>query len=306
MADLTLVVLAAGMGSRYGGLKQLDPMGPNGETIMDYSVFDAVRAGFNRVVFVIRRDFEAEFKERIGKKYEKLLKVDYAFQQLDDLPEGFTVPEGREKPWGTGHALLAARNILDTPFAVINADDFYGADSYKQLAGYLSNPPESGLVRGVIATFILSNTLSENGSVARGICSVDNDGYLRKVTEFTKIVKTSSGAADQTDPENPTPFTGNEQVSMNSWGFMPEFIGKLQELLIEFLKERGTELKSEFYLPGAVDTLISCNEAIISARNSRDSWFGVTYREDRPMVQESLGKLVEAGSYPSPLFDREA
>ncbi|MBE6392490.1 MAG: nucleotidyltransferase [Lentisphaerae bacterium] len=306
MADLTLVVLAAGMGSRYGGLKQLDPMGPNGETIMDYSVFDAVRAGFNRVVFVIRRDFEAEFKERIGKKYEKLLKVDYAFQQLDDLPDGFTVPEGREKPWGTGHALLAARNILDTPFAVINADDFYGADSYKQLAGYLSNPPESGLVRGVIATFILSNTLSENGSVARGICSVDNDGYLRKVTEFTKIVKTSSGAADQTDPENPTPFTGNEQVSMNSWGFMPEFIGKLQELLIEFLKERGTELKSEFYLPGAVDTLISRNEAVISARNSRDSWFGVTYREDRPMVQESLGKLVEAGSYPSPLFDREA
>lgn len=306
MADLTLVVLAAGMGSRYGGLKQLDPMGPNGETIMDYSVFDAVRAGFNRVVFVIRRDFEAEFKERIGKKYEKLLKVDYAFQQLDDLPEGFTVPEGREKPWGTGHALLAARNILDTPFAVINADDFYGADSYKQLAGYLSNPPESSLVRGVIATFILSNTLSENGSVARGICSVDNDGYLRKVTEFTKIVKTSSGAADQTDPENPTPFTGNEQVSMNSWGFMPEFIGKLQELLIEFLKERGTELKSEFYLPGAVDTLISRNEAVISARNSRDSWFGVTYREDRPMVQESLGKLVEAGSYPSPLFDREA
>ena len=306
MTDLTLVVLAAGMGSRYGGLKQLDPMGPNGETIMDYSVFDAVRAGFNRVVFVIRRDFEAEFKERVGKKYEKLLKVDYAFQQLDDLPEGFTVPEGREKPWGTGHALLAARDILDTPFAVINADDFYGADSYRQLAGYLSNPPQNGLVRGVIATFILSNTLSENGSVARGICSVDGDGYLRKVTEFTKIVKTSSGAADQTDPENPTPFTGNEQVSMNSWGFMPEFIGKLQELLVEFLKERGTELKSEFYLPGAVDTLISCNEAIISARNSRDSWFGVTYREDRPMVQESLGKLVESGAYPSPLFDREA
>ena len=306
MADLTLVVLATGMGSRYGGLKQLDPMGPNGETIMDYSVFDAVRAGFNRVVFVIRRDFEAEFKERVGKKYEKLLKVDYAFQQLDDLPDGFTVPEGREKPWGTGHALLAARHILDTPFAVINADDFYGADSYRQLAGYLSNPPQSNLVRGVIATFILSNTLSENGSVARGICSVDNDGYLRKVTEFTKIVKTSSGAADQTDPENPTSFTGNEQVSMNSWGFMPEFIGKLQDLLIEFLKERGTELKSEFYLPGAVDTLISRNEAMISARNSRDSWFGVTYREDRPMVQESLGKLVESGAYPSPLFDREA
>ena len=303
MADLTLVVLAAGMGSRYGGLKQLDPMGPNGETIMDYSVFDAVRAGFNRVIFVIRRDFENEFKERVGKKYEKVLKVDYAFQQLDDLPGNFTVPAGREKPWGTGHALLAARHILDTPFAVINADDFYGADSYRQLAGYLSDPPQSERVRGVIATFILSNTLSENGSVARGICGVDESGLLRKVTEFTKIVKTENGAADQTDPENPTPFTGNEQVSMNAWGFMPEFIGKLEQLLVKFLEKSGTELKSEFYLPGAVDELISRDEAVIAARNSRDSWFGVTYREDRPMVQSSLKKLVEAGAYPSPLFD---
>jgi dTDP-glucose pyrophosphorylase len=302
MADLTLVVLAAGMGSRYGGLKQLDPMGPNGETIMDYSVFDAVRAGFNRVVFVIRRDFEAEFKERIGKKYEKLLKVEYAFQQLDDLPKGFTVPEGREKPWGTGHALLAARHILNTPFAVINADDFYGADSYRQLAGYLANPPASNLVRGVIATFILSNTLSDHGTVARGICSVDSDSCLRKVTEFTKIGKNADGVADVTDPENPTPFTGDEQVSMNSWGFMPEFIGKLEELLVEFLEKNGKELKSEFYLPGAVDELISRGQAVIAASSSRDSWFGVTYREDRPLVQESLQKLVDDGAYPSPLF----
>ena len=302
MADLTLVVLAAGMGSRYGGLKQLDPMGPNGETIMDYSVFDAVRAGFNRVVFVIRRDFEAEFKERIGKKYEKLLKVDYAFQQLDDLPAGYTVPAGREKPWGTGHALLAARHILNTPFAVINADDFYGADSYRQLAGYLSNPPASGLVRGVIATFILSNTLSDHGTVARGICSVDSDSCLRKVTEFTKIAKTADGAADMTDPANPTSFTGAEQVSMNSWGFMPEFIGKLEELLVEFLEKNGKELKSEFYLPGAVDELISRGQAVIAARSSGDSWFGVTYREDRPLVQASLQKLVDDGAYPSPLF----
>ena len=187
MTDLTLVVLAAGMGSRYGGLKQLDPMGPNGETIMDYSVFDAIRAGFNRVVFVIRRDFEAEFREKIGKKYEKRIAVDYAFQQLDDLPAGFTVPEGREKPWGTGHALFAARKILKTPFAVINADDFYGADSYRQLAGYLSNPPASKLIRGVIATFVLSNTLSENGSVARGICTVDPEGYLKAAEEHMYI-----------------------------------------------------------------------------------------------------------------------
>ncbi len=302
MADLTLVILAAGMGSRYGGLKQLDPMGPNGETIMDYSVFDAVRAGFDRVVFVIRRDFEEEFRERIGKKYEKIIAVDYAFQQLDDLPAGFTVPEGREKPWGTGHALFAARNVLKTPFAVINADDFYGADSYRQLAGYLSDPPQCSQVRGVIASFVLSNTLSEHGSVARGICSVDEDGYLKKVTEVTKIEKTADGAADKSDPENPLVFTGNEQVSMNSWGFMPEFLDQLEGLLIEFLKNRGTELKSEFYLPGAVDELISRGKAVISVRNSKDSWFGVTYRDDRPLVQANLMKLVGSGAYPSPLF----
>ena len=302
MSDLTLTILAAGMGSRYGGLKQLDPMGPHGETIMDYSVFDAVRAGFKRVVFVIRRDFEADFRERIGKKYEKLLAVDYAFQRLDDLPAGFSVPVGREKPWGTGHAVYAARRLLTGPFAVINADDFYGADGYRQLAGYLSAPPKTSLIRGVIATFVLANTLSEHGSVARGICSVDDAGCLRKVTEFTKIVKTSSGAADESDPGHPVKFTGREPVSMNCWGFMPEFVVRLEELLTEFLSSRGTEMKSEFYLPGAVDALISGGEAVIAARNSGDRWFGVTYREDRPLVQENLRRLVEAGAYPSPLF----
>ena len=305
MSELTLAILAAGMGSRYGGLKQLDPMGPSGETIMDYSVFDAVRAGFRRVVFVIRRDFEADFRERVGKKYEKLLDVDYAFQQLDDLPAGFSVPAGREKPWGTGHALFAARRVLKGPFAVINADDFYGADSYRQLAGYLSSPPPSGsLVRGVIATFILANTLSEHGSVARGICSVDESGHLRKVTEFTKIVKTPSGAADGSDPEHPVQFTGREPVSLNSWGFMPEFLDRLEALLVDFLAARGTEMKSEFYLPGAVDTLIARGEALISARTAGDSWFGVTYREDRPLVQENLRRLVDSGAYPTPLFER--
>ena len=302
MSELTLTVLAAGMGSRYGGLKQLDPMGPHGETIMDYSVFDAVRAGFRRVVFVIRRDFEADFRERVGKKYEKLLAVDYAFQRLDDLPDGFSVPAGREKPWGTGHALYAARHLLTGPFAVINADDFYGADSYRQLAGYLSAPPQSSLIRGVIASFVLANTLSDHGSVARGICSVDEAGCLRKVTEFTKIVKTSFGAADESDSEHPTRFSGGEPVSMNCWGFMPEFIDSLEALLTEFLSSRGTEMKSEFYLPGAVDTLIARGEAVISARNSNDRWFGVTYREDRPFVQENLRRLVDSGAYPSPLF----
>ena len=302
MAKLTLVVLAAGMGSRYGGLKQLDSMGPSGETIMDYSIFDAIQGGFDRVVFVIRKDFEQEFREKVGSKYEHIIQVDYAFQQLDDLPAGFTVPEGREKPWGTGHALLAARDIIDGPFAVINADDFYGKDGYRQLAGYLLNPPESDLVRGVIATFTLSNTLSEHGSVARGICKVDDSGLLQKVTEFTKITRTAAGAEDVSDPENPCSFTGSEQVSMNCWGFMPEFMEKLEALLVDFLRARGTELKSEFYLPGAVDALISSGEAVITACNSKDSWFGVTYREDRPLVQEMLQKVVAEGKYPTPLF----
>ena len=301
--SLSLLILAAGMGSRYGSLKQLDPMGPSGETVMDYSVFDALRSGFDRIIFVIRKDFEEEFKKVIGKRYEGKIKIEYAFQDLDDLPGSFKRPEGREKPWGTGHAVYAARELLTEPFAVINADDFYGRDSYVQLASYLKNPPAPGKVRGCIASFILSNTLSENGSVSRGICSDDGNGHLSKVVENTKIYRRTDGkVVSLMEDGSEVELVGNEPVSMNSWGFMPEMVNELEKLFISFLEARSTELKSEFYLPGAVDSLISAGKAEIAMRYSKDSWFGVTYKEDRPHVQAALQKLVASGAYPEKLF----
>ena len=219
------------------------------------------------------------------------------------MPGNFKCPEGREKPWGTGHAVYAARHLLNEPFAVINADDFYGRDSYKQLAEYLSNPPAPGKVRGCIASFILSNTLSENGSVSRGICSDDGNGHLTKVVENTKIYRRADGKVvslmeDGVEVE----LTGNEPASMNSWGFMPEMVNEIEKLFIDFLNERGTEMKSEFYLPGVVDSLINCGKAEIAMRYSKDSWFGVTYKEDRPFVQAALKRLVDSGAYPEKLF----
>lgn len=299
---LTLLVLAAGMGSRYGGLKQLDALGPSGETVMDYSVFDALRAGFDRVVFIIRRDIEAEFKEVIGKRYAGKVHLDYAFQDLNDLPGGFKVPEGRVKPWGTGHAVYAARKLLHEPFAVINADDFYGADSYRKLASYLKNPPRADKVRGCIASFVLRNTLSENGSVSRGICSDDGCGHLSKVVEHTKIFRRDGKIVSAKEDGSEVIFTGDEPVSMNSWGFMPEIVGELERLFLEFLGSRGGELKSEFYLPFVVDSLIRSDAAEIGMLHSADSWFGVTYREDKPVVMAALAALVAAGKYPKKLF----
>ena len=299
---LTLLVLAAGMGSRYGGLKQLDEVGPSGETVMDYSVFDAMRAGFDRVVFVIRKDIEEAFRAAIGSRYADRIEVAYAFQDMNDLPAGFRVPEGRTKPWGTGQAVYAARKLLDGPFAVINADDFYGADSYRKLAGYLKSAPEDGKIRGCIASFVLSNTLSENGSVSRGICSADAAGNLSKVVENTKIFRRDGKVISVQEDGAELEFTGEELVSMNSWGFMPELVGELEQLFTGFLEEHGTELKSEFYLPFAVDTLIREGRAEIKMLKSEDSWFGITYREDKPFVQAALRKLVAEGAYPEKLF----
>jgi len=301
---LSLVILAAGMGSRYGGLKQLDQMGPSGETVMDYSVFDAMRAGFDRVVFVIRKDFEAEFKEVIAKRYENKINMDFAFQDLNDLPGNYTAPADRIKPWGTGHAVYAARHLLNEPFAVINADDFYGRDSYVQLASYLKNPPAAGKVRGCIAAFQLSNTLSENGSVSRGICSDDGNGHLTKVVENTKIYRRDGDGkiVSLMDDGQEVELTGDEPASMNSWGFMPEIVGELEKLFCDFLAEKGQELKSEFYLPFVMDSLINSGKAEIAMRHSKDSWFGVTYKEDRPMVQQALNNLVASGAYPGKLF----
>ncbi len=301
---LTLVILAAGMGSRYGGLKQLDEVGPSGETVMDYSVFDAMRAGFERVVFVIRKDIEETFKSVIGTRYADKIEVEYAFQDSSDLPAGFTLPEGRTKPWGTGHAVYAARKLLTGPFAVINADDFYGRDSYRKLAEYLRGASAGdGKIKGCIASFVLANTLSENGSVSRGICSVDAAGNLAKVVENTKIFRRGDGRIVSAQEDgSEVPLTGEEPVSMNSWGFRPELVGELEALFIEFLKAHGTELKSEFYLPFAVDTLIRAGKAEVKVLHSTDSWFGVTYREDKPLVQAALRELVAKGAYPTKLF----
>ena len=296
----TLIVLAAGMGSRYGGLKQIDPVGPSGEAIMDYSVYDAVRAGFDRIVFVIRRDFEALFREKIGVKYAGSVAVDYAFQSLDDLPSGFAVPEGREKPWGTGQALYAARTLVKEPFAVINADDFYGRDGYEKLARRLdaSQPGEY-----CMCAFEMDKTLSENGTVSRGVCRCDDRGFLVSVTEHTKLSPAPDGGVDSLMPDGSTvKFTGREPVSMNMWGFMPDIFEKIEPVFREFLAGRGGELKSEFYIPLLVSELIGSGQAVLKVETSASSWFGVTYREDKPRVVAAIAELVKSGAYPARLF----
>lgn len=294
--DLTLLVLAAGMGSRYGGLKQMDGLGPAGETILDYSVFDAARAGFNRVVFVIRRDFEAEFRERAGRRFEGRIDVDYAFQQLNDLPGGFSVPPGREKPWGTGHAVWCARSAVDAPFLAINADDFYGAGAFQAVAGFLKKEKTPG--RFCMAGYRLDTTLSENGTVSRGVCRLDADGFLEGVKEHTRIGRTPGGLRDEADG---TAFRGDERVSMNCWGFTPDAFGFLESGMLRFLEEKSGDPKAEFYIPSAVADMVARGEARVSVLPVESRWFGITYREDRPVVVEALRELVAAGDYPSPL-----
>ena len=291
MAAPTLLVLAAGMGSRYGGLKQLDPVGPSGETILDYAVFDAVRAGFDRVVFVIRREFEDAFREQIGAKYAGHLAVAYAFQSLDQLPAGLVVPEGREKPWGTGHAVWCARSAVGaTPFAVINADDFLGRDAFAQLAGFAAAPDADHAMVG----YRLAKTLSEQGTVSRGVCAVGPSGLLQRVVEHTGIATADVGVG--------RPFTGEEIVSMNCWLFQPTFWTALDGRWSEFATTRLTEPKAEFYLPAAVSAEIEAGRATVRVRPTSASWFGVTYREDKPRVEAMLARLVQSGEYPQRLF----
>ena len=295
----TLVVLAAGMGSRYGGLKQVDPVGPSGEAILDYSVFDAVRGGFGKVVFIIRHDFEAEFKEKVGKKYEGLVPVEYCYQDINDLPAPYKVPEGRSKPWGTAHATRAARKVVHEPFAVINADDFYGRDAFAKLGAFLA---EAKPMHFAMVGYKLALTLSENGSVARGICDVAADGSLKSVTEMTKIVRTADGAENREDPEHPVKLTARELVSMNLWGFTPELFDALEARFPAWLADNGTKEKSEWYIPFVVDELIHEGKADCKVLPTESSWFGVTYREDKPFVMAEIKKLVESGEYPSKLF----
>ena len=291
------------MGSRYGGLKQVDPVGPSGEAILDYSVFDALRGGFGKVVFVIRRDFEAEFKEKIGRKFEALMPVDYCYQDIADLPAPYTVPAGRTKPWGTAHATRAARSVVDGPFAVINADDFYGRDAFAKLAAFLSSAPaDDGKLHISMVGFRLDLTLSENGSVARGICEIAPDGMLRSVTEMTKLVKAGDVAENREDPESPVKVPLDARVSMNLWGFTPELFTELEERFPKWLAANGAKEKSEWYIPFVVDELIHEGKATCKVLPTESSWFGVTYREDKPFVMAEIKKLVDAGEYPQKLF----
>jgi hypothetical protein len=300
----TLLILAAGMGSRYGGLKQIDPMGPNGETVLDYSVFDAIRAGFGKVVFVIRRDFEDLFKEKVGAKFAGKIPVEYAFQDLHDLPAGFSVPEGRTKPWGTTHAMLAAEAVIQEPCVMINADDFYGQDAFRVIAQHLQTTAAvaGGKHQFCMVGFRLNNTLSEHGSVARGVCTVNAEGMLSSVTEMTKIFKTDAGAENREADKVTQPLTGEEPVSMNFWGFTPAMFAELRQAFLEFLQARGTELTSECYVPFVVDALIKSGKADVKVLPTSSKWFGVTYPEDKATVVASIGALSAAGDYPSPLW----
>lgn len=294
----TLLVLAAGMGSRYGGLKQIEPVGPGGEAIIDYSIYDAMRAGFGKLVFVIRKDIEKAFKEFVGARFEKRIPIEYVYQELDMLPAGFSVPEGRTKPWGTTQAILLAENVIKEPFAAINADDFYGAESYKVLADHLkSGSPDYAMVG-----FVLRNTLSDFGTVARGVCQVDQSGYLKGIVELTSIAKEGDHAKNTDSEGKETILTGNEPVSMNYWGFTPRIFPQLRDYFTKFLQANGKDLKKESYIPSTVNEIIVAGQGKVKVLQSNDPWFGVTYREDHPHVVESIRKSVQAGRYPERLW----
>uniref|UniRef100_E6PYK6 Nucleotidyl transferase domain-containing protein n=1 Tax=mine drainage metagenome TaxID=410659 RepID=E6PYK6_9ZZZZ len=303
MTQPTLLVLAAGMGSRYGGLKQIDPVGPHGEAIMDYSIYDAMRAGFGKVVFIIRKSIEEAFRESVGARFEGRIPVEYVFQELDQLPAGFAAPAERTKPWGTTQAVLSAAGAIHEPFAVINADDFYGAESYRVLAEHL----QSGSAEYAMVGFVLRKTLSAFGSVARGVCAVDEGGLLKTVVELTKIepdrTDLDGGGAKNTDGAGVvTRLSGDELVSMNMWGFTPEVFEQLDGIFESFLRDSAGNLKAECYLPNSVNHLVEQGKARVRVLSSPDSWFGVTYREDRASVVASIGELIRAGRYPERLW----
>lgn len=303
MSSPTLLILAAGMGSRYGGLKQMDPMGPNGETVLDYSVFDAIRAGFTRVVFIIRRDFAEAFQAGIGARFEGKIQVEYAYQALDDLPAGYSVPEGRTKPWGTTHAIRAARELIDGPFAVINADDFYGRDSYVQAAKFLTQPElTDGVEHYAMVGYQLENTLSDHGDVNRGICRTDEKGFLSGVEEVVKIQREDDGTVrgnylDGSRKEVPA----GSIVSMNFWAFSANFMEQIEDHFTRFLAAHGTEEKSECYIPTVVDEFIHKGQADCAVLPTSSSWFGVTYPDDKPHVVANIQALIAAGEYPASL-----
>lgn len=299
---MTLVVMAAGMGSRYGGLKQLDPVGSNGEFIIDFSIYDAVKSGFDKIVFVIKEENLTLFRDTVGKRVEGMVNVEYAFQSVSSIPAGFSVPDGRVKPWGTAHAVLSAKPYVNGPFAAINADDFYGAESFKIIADFLRNTDEKG--KYCMAGYILKNTLTENGSVARGVCETDADGRLTGITEHTKIFRRADGIVVSLQPDG-TELTLDENciVSMNCWGFTGDFMDGLEAGFERFLAAGAADLtKCEYYLPTAVRESMDCAGATVTVLKTNARWYGVTYREDRDGVVEQLKKFKESGTYPDILW----
>ena len=297
-----LLILAAGMGSRYGGLKQLDGLGPNGETIMDYSVFDAVRSGFGKVVFVVRESFEKDFREKILKKYENIIPVEMVFQELDNLPEGFSLPPDRVKPWGTNHAVMMAKEKIREPFAVINADDFYGKASYEALSRFLQSVENTENVYAMVG-YQVSNTLSESGSVARGVCSTDAESFLTSVVERTSIIRDSDGQVKYKDEDGSlVTIAETTPVSMNMWGFTPEYFAYSDEQFVEFLNKNKENPKAEFYIPSVVNQLIVTGRAKVKVLDTPSKWFGVTYIDDRPTVVAKIQELINNGEYPEKLF----
>ena len=296
----TLFILAAGMGSRYGGLKQLDGLGPSGETIMDYSVYDALRAGFGKIVFVIRHDFEQEFRDKIISKYEGHVPVEVVFQDINTLPEGFSPNPERSKPWGTNHAVLMGKEAIREPFGVINADDYYGADSFRILGDFLRSVKDRKHSYCMIG-FNIENTLSENGGVSRGLCEVDSDGFLSGVKECHGIERKEGRLIQVEEGEN-VPFPENASVSMNMWGFTPDYFDYSEKAFVEFLKEHGNDLKTEFYIPSVVNDLINNGTVTLKVEQTPNRWFGVTYAADREATVAQFKKLVEEGLYPTPLF----
>lgn len=304
--NTTLVIMAAGIGSRFGGgVKQLTPVGPNGEIIIDYSIHDALEAGFNKIVFIIRKDIEKDFREVIGDRIEKICDVEYVFQSLDDLPEGFEKPADRTKPWGTGQAVRCCKGVVNEPFAVINADDYYGRSAFEELYRFLTTHHDDEKYRYAMVGYQLGNTLTDNGSVARGICVTDENGYLQEIAERTKIVKTEDGAAyTEDDGKTWIPVGLKTPVSMNMWAFSPSIINELQNAVDRFFAEEVEKnpLKSECFLPIEVDKLLKAGKATVEVLHSADKWFGVTYKEDKPFVMESIQKLKDAGVYPDVLW----
>ncbi|KXB34867.1 hypothetical protein HMPREF1869_01046 [Bacteroidales bacterium KA00251] len=294
-----LVIMAAGMGNRYGGLKQLDPLGPSGETIMDYSVFNAINAGFGKIVFVIRASFESDFRKQVLSKYCERIHCEVVFQEVDALPEPFVAPKDRVRPWGTGHALLMARTAIEEPFCVINADDFYGKEAFALMAKALSSLPDKSCGEYCTVCYTLGNTLSESGTVSRGICSLNSDNTLNQVVEYKKLLRRGDEVVDE---ETGRTFPLNTPVSMNFWGFTPDYFEYSRGLFQDFLKAHLHEEKSEFYIPTVVSSLITTGKASIEVMQSRESWFGVTYAEDRPIVVERLTQLHAEKVYPTPLF----